>query len=128
MLFVLSDGKKPEQRRRSVNGPGRLAVWLRAVRPRGSSPQTEPMEFIKRSKAPSSASNTHRRVERQANEKGVRPASRREMWKAMQKDGRRRLRKELPPNAQVYVVWEGSVTRWQVAAEDRSTQRESPRC
>ena len=80
------------------------------------------MKSIKRSKAPSSASNAHRRVPRKVNENGFRPASRREFWKAVQKDGRRRLRKELPPNAQVYVVWEGSVTRWQVAAEDRSTE------
>lgn len=118
MVFVLTEGKKPGERRH-VHGPGQLAVWARAVRPRGSPALTNSNVSNARSKVPSSASNSHHRVDRQVNENVVRPATRGEFWKAMQKDGRRRLRKELPPNAQVYVVWEGLVTRWQVTAKGR---------
>ena len=128
MLFVLADGKKPGQRPWVVHDPGGIAVVLHGARSRGSPPRTEPVVSITRPKAQSFGSNTRRKVERQVNQNGVRPASRRDFWKAMQKDGRRRLRKELPPNAQVNLVLEGSVTRWQVTAEDRFSERESLGC
>jgi len=120
MLFVLSEGKQPTQRR-SVHSPGRLAVWVRAVRLWGSSPLRMPTVSNTGFNNLSSGSNIPRKIPRRVNENGVRPGSRSEFWKAMQKDGRRRLRKELPPNAQVYLVWDGSVTRWQVAAKDWSS-------
>ena len=38
--------------------------------------------------------------------------------KAVEKDGRRLLRRELPPDARLYLVWDGPVTHWQVRREN----------
>jgi signal peptidase len=128
MVFVLSSGKKPQpSRHKGFPGQRRLAVGPTGLQHQEPYPrQTPPAPGPKSGPWPP-GSHVARSIPKSWNAQDADRASTRVVFRATQKDGRVRLRRELPPNAQVYLVWDWPETHWQVVAEDASRKGEPMR-